>query len=161
MKNAALVAVALLAACNSNTSPGADREAPHDSAAGPAPQMGARQALAGIATGAIQPQTMSDADIASLGGMEGRCAIRLTNVAFPSFLYEPGGEGTIKLNGKLVTLPWNRGERFSDAGLVVELAAVDGEGNSGLPEYEMIVMLPDAEDELGFRGYRQCVNAEG
>ncbi len=149
-------ALAMLAACNSNTAPGNDREAQIDAAPTPAARMGAAEALAGIATGAVQPETMTDADIAALGGRQGRCAIVLTEVSEPSFLYRPGGPGAIKLNGKLIVLPPAGAERFAEGGLTVVLRPVDGEGNAGLPEHEMIVMLPGAKDELGFRGYRRC-----
>ena len=67
-----------------------------------------------------------------------------------------GGPGAIKLNGKLIVLPPAGADRFAEGGLTVVLRPVDGEGNAGLPEHEMIVMLPGAKDELGFRGYRQC-----
>lgn len=161
MRALILAATALLVACNSNSSPSADREAQVDPPPTPAPMMRAAEALSGIAVEAIQPETMSDADIAALGGMAGRCVIRLTSVAFPSFLYEPGGAGTIKLNGKLITLPRPGDQRFADGGLSVLLRPVGGAGNSGLPEEDMIVMLPGAKDELGFRGYRQCAKKDG
>jgi len=155
----ALVAISMLPACNSNSAPGNDREAQIDPAPTPAPRMSAAEALSGIAVEAVQPETMTDADIAALGGLEGRCAIRLTEVSEPSFLYSPGGTGAIKLNGKLIELPPAGGQRFADAGLTVQLRAAEGEGNAGLPEHEMIVMLPGAKDELGFRGYRDCVGS--
>lgn len=154
-----MIAIAPLAACNSNSAPGNDREAQIDAAPTPAPRMGAAEALAGIATAAIQPETMTNADIAALGGLEGRCAIRLTEVSEPSFVYQPQGTGAIRLNGKLIVLPPSGGERFADGGLTVTLRPVEGEGDAGLPEYEMIVMLPGAADELGFRGYRDCTSA--
>ncbi|WP_121120017.1 DUF6692 family protein [Croceibacterium ferulae] len=147
----------MLPGCNSNIAPGNDREAQIDAAPTPAPVMGAAEALSGIAIEAVQPETMTDADIAALGGLEGRCAIRLTEVSEPSFLYRPRGSGAIKLNGKLIELSAAGGRRFVDGGLNVQLRPVEGEGNAGLPEHEMIVMLPGAQDELGFRGYRQCI----
>ena len=61
----------MLTGCNSNSAPGNDREAQIDPAPTPAPRMGAAEALSGIATEAVQPETMSDADIAALGGLEG------------------------------------------------------------------------------------------
>ena len=151
----------MLTACNSNTAPGNDREAQIDPAPTPGPIRGAAEALSGIAVEAVQPETMTDADIAALGGLEGRCAIRLTEVSEPSFLYQPGGSGAIRLNGTLIELPAAGEQRFADGGLTVQLRRVEGEGNAGLPEHEMIVMLPGAKDELGFRGYRQCVGTAG
>lgn len=152
--------VLALAACNSNSSPGADREAQVDPAPTPAPRMAAAEALSGVAVEAVEPETMSDADIAALGGMDGKCAVRLTEVALPSFVYELGGAGAIKLNGKLIPLPPTGEGRFADGGLIVQLRAVEGEGNAGLPEHEMIVMLPGAKDERGYRGYLQCPGGE-
>lgn len=155
---AAAPALLALAGCNQNTAPGNDKEAELDVAATPAPKMGAAQALSGIATGAIQPETMSDADIASLGGLGGKCTIRLTAVGFPSFIYDsPQGTGVIKLNGKLIPLASAGAGTFMDGGLKVTLRPVDQEfGDDGRREAEMIVMLPQAEDELGFRGYESC-----
>ena len=155
---AAASALLALAGCNQNTSPGNDKEAQLDPAPTPAPKMAAAAALSGIATGAIQPETMSDADIASLGGMKGKCSIRLTAVGFPSFIYDdPQGTGVVKLNGKLIPLPSRGAGVFEDGGLRIELRAVDEEfGDDGRREAEMIIRLPDAKDELGFRGYEVC-----
>ena len=41
---------------------------------------------------------MSDADVSAIGGKEGRCVFRLTEVGYPTFVYEPGSQGFIKLN---------------------------------------------------------------
>ena len=145
-----------LAACNQNTALGNDREAQLDPAPAPAPVVGAAAGLANVAAEAIKPETMSDADIAVLGGKQGRCAVRLTEVAFPSFLYEPDGQGAIKLNGKLIVLPRTGEGRFADAGLQVMLRPVDETGNAGLKAMEMLVVPPGAGDELDYRGYVQC-----
>lgn len=155
------VAAMAMAGCNSNSSPGADRAAELDTAPSPAPLMQAAEALSGVATEIIALETMSDADVAALGGREGRCAFRMTSVAFPSFYYEPGGPGAIKLNAKLIPLPRAGANRFSDDGLSAWLRPVEGKGSSGLPEYELIVMLPGAKDELGYRGYLQCFEMTG
>ena len=86
----------------------------------------------------------------------GNCAMRMTEVAKPSLVYEEGVRATIKLNGKLVTLPSSGAGRYGDAGLSIELRPVDRQGNAGLTGQEMVLMLPGAADELGFRGYRDC-----
>ncbi len=153
-----LTAALLLGACNRNTATGNDREAQVDPAETAAPQNGAGEALSGITTGAVQPETMSDADIASLGGLAGNCVIRLTGVAFPSFFEDrAGNRGFVKLNGKLVRVSRVGDGRFADGGLTVLIRPVeDGGSNNGLPAAEMIIALPDAKDELGFRGYRDC-----
>lgn len=154
---AILVAPLALAACNQNTSAGADREAQVDPAPTPAPQVSAAQALSGIAIEAVAVETMTDADIAALGQLAGKCRIVLTEVAKPSLSFEPGIRATIKLNGKLVTLPSSGASSYADGGLEVRLRPVDEEGDAGLPAEEMIVLLPGAKDELGYRGYRQCL----
>lgn len=160
MRAAAVLAVLALAACNRNTAPGNDREAQIDHAPSPAPVMAAAKALDNVTAGAIKPETMSDADIAALGGRKGRCAVKLTEVGFPSFLYEPGGNGAIKLNGKLILLPAAGAGRYEDGGLIVTLRPVDDTGNAGLEAMEMIVVPPGAKEEIGYRGYVQCFGTE-
>lgn len=163
MKLSALIVAAALpiAACNQNTAIGNDREAQLEPAAPAAPVESAAEALEGIAVALIKPETMSAADIAAVGGREGRCAVKLTEVAFPSFLYEPNGGGVIKLNGKLIPLPRQGENRFLDGDLLVALRPVGGEGNAGLPQMEMIVVPPEAKDEIGYRGYVQCYGKSG
>ena len=157
---ATMSALALLSlgACNSNTSPGNDKEAGVDPAPKPAPKMPAAEALAGIAVEAVQAETMSDADIASIGGQPGKCTIRLTAVGFPSFIRDAGGRsGVIKLNGKLIPVQSSGNGLYQDGGLQVVLRPVDANfGSDGRREAEMIVLLPGAKDELGYRGYEQC-----
>ena len=151
----------LLAGCNENTAVGNDREAQLEPAPTPAPIMGATAALENIATTIIKPETMSVADIQALGGRDGRCAILLTEVAFPSFLYEPGGTGVIKLNGKLIPLPSSGADSFADGGLSVTLVPLeDEEGDAGLEAMEMIVVPPGAKDEIGYSGFVQCYDGD-
>jgi hypothetical protein len=154
---AMIVVLALpLVACNQNTAIGNDRESQLEPAPTPAPIMAAAPALENIATAIIKPETMSGVDIEALGGKRGRCAVKLTEVGFPSFLYEPDGPGAIKLNGKLIVLP-NTGEgRYEDGGLIVTLRSVDATGNAGLQAMDMIVVPPQSSDEIGYRGYVQC-----
>ncbi len=161
MRYAALALLPLaLAACNENTSPGADREAQVDPAPTPSQRASAAEALDGIATESITVETMTRADIAALGEAAGDCRIVLTEVAFPSLAYQPGVRATIKLNGKLITMPATGERSYAEGPLQVRLQPVEGEGDAGLPLEEMIVLLPGAEDERGYRGYRQCL-AEG
>lgn len=101
-----LAVVALpLSGFNENTELGNDREAQVDPAPTPSLIAGADAALDNVATALVKPETMSAADLAAIGGLAGKCAIRLTEVAHPSFVYQPGEAGTIKLNGKLIRLP--------------------------------------------------------
>lgn len=149
-----------LAACNQNTAVGNDREAQLDPAPTPASIERASSALRNVAPESIKPQTMSDADIEALGGRRGRCAVKLTEVAFPSFLYEPAGSGAIKLNGKLIVLPRTGEGRYADGGLLVALRTVDEADNADLQAVEMIIVPPGASDELGYRGYAQCFDGD-
>ncbi|RKF22641.1 hypothetical protein D6851_05335 [Altericroceibacterium spongiae] len=146
----------LLAACNQNSSIGNDREARVDPAASPAPIIAAGAALQNVETAIIKPETMRNADIQALGGNAGRCAIKLTEVGFPSFLYEPDGSGAIKLNGKLIVLPKTGPGRFEADDLLVVLRPVDEVGNAGLKAAEMIIVPPESREEMGYRGYIQC-----
>lgn len=150
-----------LAACNENTAVGNDREAQLEPAPTPAPVTGVEAALRNVATGLVKPETMTDADLTALGGRQGRCAVRLTEVAFPSFLYEPGGSGAIKLNGKLVVLPNAGPNEFADGGLTVALRPLHEDGDAGLRAMEMIVVPPGAKDEVGYHGYVECFGTEG
>ncbi|MGE0668518.1 MAG: DUF6692 family protein [Sphingomonadales bacterium] len=154
----ALLPMLALGACNRNTSPGNDRESQIDPAPAPARVASAAEALAGIAVEAVQPETMSDGEVAALGGPRGRCFIRLTSVGFPSFVHDgPGGKGAIKLNGTLIPLRARQGGIYESGGLGVVIRPVRREfGSDGLRESDMIVMLPGARDELGYRGYEDC-----
>ena len=159
---AALVAgcATTLAACNENTAIGNDREEQLDPAPTPAPIMPPQAALENVATKLVKPETMSQADIAALGGLAGRCVVRLTEIAFPSFLYEPQAAGTIKLNGKLIPLPYAGPGRYAQGGLRVVLNPMEEEGDAGLQAMEMVLILPGAEDELGYSGFVQCYDGD-
>ncbi|MEO1920285.1 MAG: DUF6692 family protein [Sphingomonadaceae bacterium] len=159
MKHAALSAVALaltLGACNQNTAIGNDREAdlyPPPEAAAIEP---AASALQNVATSIVKPETMSEADIAAIGGTQGRCVYRLTEIGYPVFVYEPGGEGFIKLNGKLIPLSASGANRYASGDLVVATRDLDTTGNAGLRGLEIIVVPPGAKDELGYHGFVGC-----
>lgn len=154
---AALIVVSVtLAGCNRNSSLGNDREAQVDPAPTPAPAVAADAALENVSTAILKPQTMSRADIAALGGLAGKCAVRLTEVAHPSFVYRAGERGTIKLNGKLVTLPATGAGGYSAGRLSVTLRPNGERGNAGLDGIDMLVVLPGAKDELGYSGFVDC-----
>lgn len=153
---AAATLVLTLAACNQNTAPGNDREASLEPPATPAAIEPAAAALANVATAIVKPETMTDADIKAIGGTQGRCIFRLTEVGFPSFVYKPGTEGFIKLNGKLIPLQTAGQDRYSSGELLVATRDVDETGNAGLQAMEVIVVPPGAKDEIGYRGYREC-----
>lgn len=144
-----------LAACNSNTAPGNDREAQLDPPATAAPIMDASSALANLTPGLMLPETMTDADLAALGA-ENSCQFRLTEVAFPSFVYDGGGRGAIKINGKLVPVTASGAGSYASGELRIQTRMLDDEGNAGLQMQELIVAAPGAKDELGFRGYTTC-----
>ena len=71
-------------------------------------------------------------------------------------MFAAGGTGTIKLNGKLVPLPAQGEGRFAQGDLGVVLRPRDEQGDAGLEGMDMIVLLPGAEDELGFAGFVDC-----
>lgn len=158
MRNVLLLAAAALSltACNRNTAIGNDREAQLDHAPQPAKIESASAALENVSTAIIKPETMSEADVQALGGKRGRCAVVLTEVAYPSFLYEPGRSGAIKLNGKLIPLAASGESRFADGGLSVTLRRFEEEGKAGRQGIEMIVVPPGAKDEIGYHGYVRC-----
>lgn len=148
----AIGAASFLAACNSNTAPGNDKLAELEKEPTAAPQMAAGPAPQNVA-GALYPGILTSADMKSLGGSQGRCIFRMTEVGFPAFVY--GGTqpvGTIKLNGKLVIVPGTGTDTYSEAGLTVEMR--EQEGAEG--EATMIVRAAGAPDELGFRGFSSC-----
>lgn len=147
---------ALLAGCNQNTAIGNDREAELDPPAEAAAIEPASNALQGVATALVKPETMSDADIAAIGGDRGRCVFRLTEVGFPTFVYQPDGSGIIKLNGKLIPVEPDGTDRFTSGELLVTTRMLDDEGNAGLQALRLIVVPPGAKDELGFDGYTTC-----
>ncbi|RPF71019.1 DUF6692 family protein [Aurantiacibacter spongiae] len=159
MKISHLIAVSgtlALAACNQNTAIGNDREAALDPPAAAAPIEPAETALANIATALVKPETMTDADIAALGGTSGRCVFTFTEVGFPAFVYRPGEQGFLKLNGRIIPLSATGADRFVSGGLVVATRFVDETGNAGLQAMEILVVPPQAGDELGYRGYTTC-----
>lgn len=153
---AMLIAALTLSACNRNTAPGNDREARIDPAPAPAEVVGAASALANVDTAIVKPETMSDADIAALGGPGDQCAVRLTSVAYPSFLFRPGKGGAIKLNGKLIPLAAKSRLTFEADGLTVVLRSNGEESQTGLEGIDMIVVPPGAQDELGYSGFVDC-----
>lgn len=162
MRNISLVAVGIaiaLSGCNQNTAIGNDREAQLDPAPTPVPIEPASQALRNVATAIVKPETMSNADIQAIGGTAGRCVYRLTEVGFPTFVYEPEGEAFIKLNGKVIPLSADGPDRYTSGELLVATRMVDEEGNAGLQAQEIIVVPPGAKDEIGYRGYVRCDGA--
>lgn len=145
-----------LAGCNQNTAIGNDREAQLDPVATAAPIEPASSALANVATALVKPETMTDADVSAIGGKKGRCVFRLTEVGYPTFVYDPGNQGFIKLNGKLIPVSAASADRYTSGDLLVTTRLLDDEGNAGLQAQELIVVPPGAGDELGYRGYVLC-----
>ncbi len=152
---AATLAVTL-AGCNENTAIGNDREAQLDPPAQASAIEPAAGALQNVATAIVKPETMTDADVAAIGGTKGRCVFRLTEIGYPVFVYETGTRGFIKLNGKLIPVGADGADRFTSGDLMVTTRMLDDQGNAGLQTQEMIVVPPGAEDELGYRGYNIC-----
>jgi hypothetical protein len=154
-----LIAIALLplAACSpSNQAPGNDTEAALDASTPAAPQLPAAQALAGVEPVSIQPELMNDADLAALGGIKGRCAFRLTRVAYPSLLYG-NSNATIKLNGKLITLPLAAAGTYRDGPLSLTVSPADTAARAtDQHEVRMVIHPRGAREERGYLGYAAC-----
>lgn len=154
-----LIAMALLplAACSPpNQAPGNDTEAALDAPAPAAPQLPAAQALAGVEPVSIQPEIMNDADLAVLGGTKGRCAFRLTRVAYPSLLYG-NSNATIKLNGKLITLPLVAAGTYRDGPLSLTVSPAETAAPAtDQHEVRMIIHPQGAREERGYLGYAAC-----
>lgn len=151
-----IFAAVLLAGCNRNSATGNDREAQLDPAPTPAPMMHAANALDNIATALLKPETMTPADLAVLAPLAGHCAVRLTEVARPSFVFAPGATGTIKLNGKLIRLPATGELQYAESGVAVTLQPGTERGDAGLEAIDMILVLPGAGDEVGYSGFSDC-----
>ncbi|MGB7406624.1 MAG: DUF6692 family protein [Pacificimonas sp.] len=154
MRNAIFASAALLmlAACNSNTAPGNDRMAELEAAPSAAPQASAAGALESVAPEGLYPGILTDADIASIGDISNLCMFRMDRVGFPAFVHGGNGGGTIKLNGKLIALSQGGNGTYFDGGLIVELDENAGSGDDA----KMIIRIPGATDELGFRVYSSC-----
>ena len=153
LRMAALGLVGLLGACNSNTAQGNDKLADLENAPTAAPRTDAATGLANVSPHDLYPGTMNTADVASIGGAKGRCVFRMTEVGLPAFVY--GGsrpEGTIKLNGKLITVPAQSASRYAGGDLRVDMQQRPGADGDAT----MIMRLAEAPDELGFRGFARC-----
>lgn len=149
------LAVLPLAACNTNTATGNDREAQLDPPATAAPVESAASALANLSPGLMLPETMSGADLAALGAGKA-CQFRLTEVAFPSFVYDTSGRGAIKINGKLIPVTASGTGRYANGDLRIRTRPLDDEGDAGLQMQELIIAGPGMKDEFGFWGYTTC-----
>lgn len=154
-----LAACLMLAGCHhANPSTGNDTEAALDPPTPAAPRHPAAQALAGVAMEDVQPQTMSQADLDSLGGIGDRCVFRLDADGWPSFVY--GGTsagGVIKLNETLITLPQTGPGAFADGGMQVTLRVPDASVASDHQQRaDLVIRLPHTRQELGFSGYAEC-----
>jgi hypothetical protein len=157
---ACLAVCLLLTACRHHPNPsiGNDTEAALDPPEHAAAQRTAAQALTGVSMQDVQPETMGQADLDSLGGTRDRCLFRLDADGWPSFVY--GGAqngGVLKLNESLINLPRVGLGVFADSGLQVTLRPLDkkGQQNDQWPA-ELVIRLPHTEQELGFLGYSEC-----
>lgn len=164
MTRTTLTACALLlgvVACTENSAIGNDREARLDPPEPPAERAPA-EALAQVEPGLLKPAPMTEADLASLSASGASCRFGYTDVGFPVFLYPPGGDApaTIKLNGKLITLPPVGGFHFAAGDIRVEMSHPDGVPNDGEEDAVLILRIAGASDELGFAGVAECPGAK-
>ena len=144
-----------LGGCNRNSAPGNDREAQIDAAPAPSPIEDAGSAIANVDKALLKPETMSQADLAALGGLAGKCAVRLTEVALPSLVFTPE-TAVIKLNGKLIPLRAVRTDHYRGDGTSLTLRPNEDRGDAGLEGIDMILVPPGARDEVGYAGFRDC-----
>lgn len=159
MKRVILVLAMLAAAavgCTSNVAPGNDREAALDATAPAAAMESAGAAIAGVETGLLKPEIMTDADLASLAAESGRCLFRMTEIGFPVLVYSATGpSGIIKLNGKLISLARTGDGSYESDGVSIRIRPLSDQ-ISGQHPAEMVMRLPGASNELGFRGFSAC-----
>lgn len=148
----------VLAGCVENTSPGNDRESQLDRAAPAAELVSASAAIAGVETSLLKPETMTEADVNSLGAGPNACVFRMTRVGYPVFIYSGGAtaSGTLKLNGKLVTLSGAGEGVFETGGVQVHLRPLEEAEGAGQRGAELVLLLPGAPNELGFSGFAEC-----
>ena len=156
---ACLIACLALVGCrHDNPSTGNDTEAALDPATRAAPQRSPADALAGVSMDDVQPETMSKADLDSLGGMQDRCVFRLTATAWPSFVYSGArANGILKLNETLITLPATGADAYAANGVRVILRPLKPtDRDNRQREADLIIRLPHVAQELGFKGYLEC-----
>lgn len=155
---ALLTPIALLSGCsNENPAPGNDREAQLDPPPRAAPIASVSEAIGGIEPSLLYPETMTEPDLAALPPQ--RCLFRFTRVGFPSFAY--GGPGSseawLKLNGRLVSVQGSPSGEFGAGGMTVEFRPVDdADQDDDMQAADLVVHLPGASVELGYRGFASC-----
>lgn len=156
----ALALAVATAGCVSNTSPGNDREAQLDPPAPAAEVLPAGAAITGVSPDLLQPEVITAADLAAVTLPAGGCSFRFTRVDFPAFLYTrgAGAGGIMKLNGRLATLEGSGSGDFASGGVRVRIRPVDGgsAAEAGLHQAELMLTLPGARHELGYRGFAEC-----
>ena len=145
----------LAAACVENTAPGNDREARLDPPAAPAEMASAAEAIEGVATALLFPQTLTDADLGAVPGAAEHCLFRFTRVGLPVLAY--GSSAVLKLNDRLVELPALAEGRYGAAGVDVTVQPLDDDETGGERfAAEFVLRLADAPDELGYHGFAEC-----
>jgi hypothetical protein len=146
----------LAAACTENTAPGNDREARLDAPSEPAKMESAREALSGVAVGLVMPEILTVPDQRPLPDPGEACRFRMTRVGFPVAVYDRSAV-TVKLNGRLVSLPATGDGRYADAGVEVTLQPLEARTSpSETVATEFVLRLPGAPNELGFHGVASC-----
>lgn len=141
--------------CVENTAPGNDREASLEPPPKPAETAAVGAALQNVATGAIYPQIITDADLQNVTELDDRCTFRFTRVGFPVFVYGPG-TGVIKLNDKLVPLPARGEDTYAEGAVQVTIRPLEEGDTEGAVLTEFVLRLEGAPNELGFRGFSGC-----
>jgi hypothetical protein len=156
VRSALLLAFLLvLHGCTENSAPGNDREAELTPASPAAEVKAAAEAIRGVATSLLIPQTMTDADIANISEIGDPCVFRMTRVGSPVLVY--GSAAVVKLNDRLVPLPATGGGRYAADGVTVAVLPLTDNLRNGEPfSAEFVLWLPGAANELGFHGFAEC-----
>lgn len=146
-----------LAACQANHAPGNDAEAGLDPPAVAALRASSGEVLAHAERDALQPETLDDADVRSLGAA-GRCRFLFSRDAFPSFAFGDGA-GVVKLSGTLVPLHQRAPGRFAADGLDVQVTPLQDQTAAGsLRRAQMVMQAAGARGERGYRGWVDCAS---
>lgn len=150
-----LALAVLLTGCVENAAPGNDREASLDPPSTGAEVATAGEALKGVATELLVPQTMTEADLRNLPEAGDRCLFRFTRVGYPAFVYG-SSTGAIKLNGRLVLLPARGPDLYATEGVRVTVRPLDERKANGQFGVELVLRLQGAPNELGYHGFSEC-----
>ena len=118
----------------------------------------AGEAIEGVATSLLIPQTLTDADLGRVPAAAGRCLFRFTRAGLPVAAY--GTAGVVKLNDQLIPLSAAGEGSYAGDGVEVTLRPLSEEAADGESfEAELVLLLAGAPHELGYHGFSECDGA--